>query len=56
MSAMHIAAANGNIDIGQKLADRDAKLDAKDNVSSYRNFDKIMNMFIMHICCTGFNY
>ena len=32
MTALHIAAANGNADIGQMLANRDAKLDAKDMV------------------------
>ena len=34
VSAMHIAAAQGNIEIGMMLADRDAKLDVKDKVWS----------------------
>lgn len=34
VSAMHIAAANGNADLGMHLANRDAKLDCKDKVSS----------------------
>ena len=32
MTALHISAASGNADIGQMLANRDAKLDAKDMV------------------------
>jgi len=39
MTALHITAANGNADIGQMLANRDAKLDAKDMVSTDKLFD-----------------
>lgn len=38
MTALHVSAANGNADIGQMLANRDAKLDAKDMVSFFSTF------------------
>lgn len=49
MSALHIAAANGNADIGQMLANRDAKLDVKDMVCGY-----FLNIYFSIIVFVGF--